>query len=176
MSDLDSLARWSRHLRVATIAALVALPVGALAMLLSDAPGFTALAASLSVPPEALAPRLAPLVLALAFAPTLVLLWVLDRMRQLFGAFAGGAVLTSQAARFIRQIGQGFLVLAILPLLTRPALTVLLTAGAEPGQRVLALGVDSRMAAFALLAGLLVVIGWAMGQAAEAAAENRAFV
>ena len=97
-------------------------------------------------------------------------------MRKLFGAYVKGHVLTEASARLIQRIGQGFLALAIVPFVLRPVQSVLMTLANPPGERSITIGLDSDMIFFALSGGLIVVIGWAMREAADVAAENKSFV
>ena len=70
----------------------------------------------------------------------------------------------------------GFLALAIVPFVLIPVQSVLLSWANPAGQRSLTVSLSTAMLGFALAAGLLIVIGWAMRDASDVAAENRAFV
>ena len=113
---------------------------------------------------------------AVGLLPALVLIWTLFQMRRLFLDFSHGQILTPDAGKGVRRIGQGFLVLALVPLIVHPVQSVLLSWAAGPGQRQISIGFSSDMLGFALVSGLLIVIGWALGIAADTAAENRSFV
>lgn len=167
--------RLARALQLACLGVMILLPaVVALTPLLMD-PADLVRATGLT-----LAPKVSDTQIWLAFAtgliPLAILLLTLNQMRHLFAIFAFGDALTVLAARRVRRIGQGFLALATAPLLIRPIQSVLLTWNADPGQREIAISLDSNMLGFALVSGLLIVIGWAMAHAAAMAEENRAFV
>ncbi len=175
MSNLEHVRKLAGVLRGITIAAMVVLPlviVGGLAAL-----PLTPDVLSVDITPSPDATR-TQLILAagLSLLRPLILLWTLNEMRKLFGAYISGDVLTDHAARLIQRIGQGFVAMAVVPFLLRPVQSVLLTMANPPGQRSLAVGLDSEMIFFALSGGLIIVIGWAMREASAAAAENRAIV
>ena len=114
--------------------------------------------------------------LVVSLVPLLLFLWTLDRMRRLFESYAVGAILTARAAEQIVDIGKGFFALALAPLVVKPVVSVLNSLGNAPGERELVISLHSDTLFFALVSGLLIVIGWAMRQAAEIAEDNRAIV
>lgn len=103
-------------------------------------------------------------------------LFVLLNMRNLFGRYAAGEVLTAACADHIRQIGTGFVVISILNLLIPTAQALVLTLGNPAGSRALMVQISPDSMGFLLAGGLLVAIGWAMTEAARAAEENAGFV
>lgn len=106
----------------------------------------------------------------------LIFLLTLNEMRKLFGAYAGKEILTAHCARLIQRIGQGFLALAFVSFAQGPVQSVLLTMGNLPGEHSLVVALTNDMVFFALSGGLIIVIGWAMREASEAAAENKLIV
>ncbi|MEL6683192.1 MAG: hypothetical protein AAFQ09_11180 [Pseudomonadota bacterium] len=114
--------------------------------------------------------------LSLGLINPLILVFTLNAMRKLFAAYKKGEVLTDGSALLIQRIGQGFLALALATFLLRPIQVLLLTITNPPGQRSIAIAVNSEMIFIALSGGLILVIGWAMREASAAAAENRSFV
>ena len=112
----------------------------------------------------------------LGLFPNLLLIWAIYQMRGLFGLYRRGEVLTRPAALHIRQIGFALTGIGILPLLVRPLQTVLLTMANPPGSRSISFAISSSDLGYLLGGGLMILIGWAMLQAAEVAEENRAFV
>lgn len=114
---------------------------------------------------------------ALASVPAaLAMLWTLQRMHLLFRQFRQREVLTHRAARLIRQIGTGLLLVAVFRILAHPVQSLVLTLPAPVGSRMVSVNFSSSDLGFLLAAGLMVVIGWAMEDAARAADENRSFV
>ena len=97
-------------------------------------------------------------------------------MRGLFALYRRGQILTDAAAERIRRIGAALVVLAVAGTLLHTAQALLLTIDNPAGQRHLVLSLSSDSLGFLLSGGLLVVIGWAMREAARAAAENASFV
>lgn len=104
------------------------------------------------------------------------LLWVLWQMRALLDCYRRGEVLTDRAAMHILRVGQGLGLLAGLRLLSSTALVLIVTHDNPPGQRMLSIAISSDTVGLALASGLLILIGWAMRQAAEVAQENASFV
>lgn len=174
MPKLYHVSRWARILRGVTITAMVALPITITVGLLNTSfmpdpiNGITA-------SPEATRGQIITIV-ALNLISAIILLLTLNEMRKLFGEYVKGHILTEASARFIQRIGTGFLALAIVPFVLRPVQTLLMTLANPPGERGIAIGLDSDMIFFALSGGLIVVIGWAMREASDVAAENKSFV
>ncbi len=178
MSQLNRVSKWAAVLRGITIAAMVVLPITIIGGLFNTPLVPQALNGALegvAVSPDATRGQLIAVV-ALNLISPLILLLTLNEMRKLFGAYIAGQVLTESSARLIQRIGQGFLALAIVPFILRPIQSVLLTLANPPGERSLAVGLDSDMIFFALSGGLIMVIGWAMREASDVASENRSFV
>jgi len=176
--SLNHVSKWAAILRGVTIAAMIVLPVTVLGGLFNTPLVPAALNGTLdgvAVSPDATSGQLITVV-ALNLISPLILLLTLNEMRKLFGAYVEGHVLTENSARLIQRIGQGFLALAVVPFVLRPIQTVLLTLANPPGERSLAIGLDSDMIFFALSGGLIMVIGWAMREASDVAAENKSFV
>jgi len=178
MSKLVHVAKWAAVLRGITIGAMVVLPVTIISGLITTPLVPEALNSGLgdiTVSPNATRAQLITVV-ALNLISPLILFLTLNEMRKLFGAYVDGQVLTEASARLIQSIGQGFLALAAVPFFIKPVQSVLLTLANPPGERSLAVGLDSDMIFFALSGGLIVVIGWAMREASDVAAENKSFV
>lgn len=116
------------------------------------------------------------LALLLGFIPFGIGLWLLVTMRALLGLYAQGQALSVDAAGDIRRIGLGLLALGVLPIVIRPVQGVLLSWNNPPGERMLSVFFGSNDIGFLLGGAVMLMIGWAMAEAAEAAAENRAFV
>lgn len=112
----------------------------------------------------------------LGFIPLGIGLWLLVTMRALLGLYAQGQALSVDAAGDIRRIGLGLLALGVLPIVIRPVQAVLLSWNNPPGERMVSVFFGSNDIGFVLGGAVMLMIGWAMAEAAEAAAENRAFV
>ncbi|MEO8530598.1 MAG: hypothetical protein ABI459_05205 [Deltaproteobacteria bacterium] len=172
MNNLDRLKKRASWLRVATLCVVVALPV------------LIGAALTLNMPMTALPQPVSPDVTrgqvmsaqALGLVSVAALIWTLLRMRQLFGAYAAGDVLSEANALTIQRIGQGMLAVAALGVVVRPVQSLILTLENASGQRAIAVSLSSADIGFLLAGGLLSVIGWAMHEAAQAADENRSFV
>lgn len=174
----SQITRLSKWLYLAATVTLFALPLAALWGLFSAWSD-----------PTQLATRFAHLPAGTAFTPTKALLTaaigavmlppallLLAEMRRLFRGYAKGEVLTAQSAIHIRRIGQCLVGLAGLGVIIPTLQGIALTADNPTGSRVLAIALTSDTIGFALAGGLLVVIGWAMAEAARAAEENASFI
>ncbi|EBA13580.1 hypothetical protein [Roseobacter sp. CCS2] len=178
MTKLSKVSQWAAVLRGLTIAAMIVLPVTIMGGLFATPLVPEAINRSLSdinVSQDITRTQLI-IVVALNLISPAILLVTLNEMRKLFGAYVGGDILSEKSAHLIQRVGQGFLALAIVPFILRPIQTVLLTYANPPGERSLAVGLDSDMIFFALSGGLIVIIGWAMREASDVAAENKSFV
>lgn len=166
--------RWAVALRVLVVIAMVVIALAVVfGAAFAEVPTELAAAAGLSEPPARITIVAAALIGAI---PTLAILYVLGQMFGLFGLYAAGETLTPLCARHISRIGSGLLVSALLEIVTRPAQIVLLSLANPPGERVLAVSLQGADLGLVLAGGLLVTIGWAMGDAVRAAEENRSFV
>ncbi|GLQ36371.1 hypothetical protein GCM10007939_26550 [Amylibacter marinus] len=114
--------------------------------------------------------------MSLGFLSILMWIWLLNNMRQLFQRFSHGEILTKQSANHIQRIGLGFLLIGLWEMLLPPLQSMLLTLSNDAGQRSISVTLNSDMLGLLLAAGLMTLIGWAMGEASDIAAENKAFV
>ncbi|WP_092783421.1 hypothetical protein [Jannaschia pohangensis] len=113
------------------------------------------------------------LIEALLMAVGIYVLW---QVRALFGAYAAGDILTLESAQTLQRAGGGLLALAGCNIVATAVQGVLLTWANPPGQRQLAVGISNTEIWFLLTGGLLMVVGWALVEAARQADENRGFV
>ncbi len=109
----------------------------------------------------------------LALLPALAALWV---ARRLFLGYARGEIFTAAAARRLGAIGCLLLAGVGTGAVARTLAVLALTWENPPGQRQLALSFSSHDFGLAVLALLLMVVGWVLGEAARLADENRQFV
>ena len=114
--------------------------------------------------------------LAIMAVPLSAILCGLWHVRLLFGAYERGEVFTGEAARHIRLAGVALAANAIAAVLVHPFASVLLTYDKAPGTRQLSISFGSDHYMLLLTGGLLIVIGWIMGEAARLADENRQIV
>ena len=112
----------------------------------------------------------------IGLVPMIVWVWTLDQMRRLFACYKIGAVLSDRSAHFIQRIGFGLMGIGLAQLALVPIQSLLLTISNPPGERSLSIGLTSDMLGFLMAAGMMIIIGWAMREASDVAAENRAFV
>ncbi|MGV6848762.1 MAG: DUF2975 domain-containing protein [Marinibacterium sp.] len=161
-------------LQALTLAAIIALPVVLLWATLSPDVWQSILPPGVSAAQPATAQRLG--LLAVSLLPAAALLWALVTIWRLFGRYRQGVIFGVECSRYIRRTGQALLMFAVLRLIAYPAQVVLLTAGNAPGERSLAVSISHADLGLVLGGGLLLVIGWVMGQAAQLAEDNAGFV
>ncbi|MFO1201971.1 MAG: DUF2975 domain-containing protein [Tabrizicola sp.] len=116
----------------------------------------------------------AGLVAAVALVSVLPMVAALRGMVRLFGAYRDGEVLSEANADAILRIGRNLLLVALFTVLAPTLQTLILSWNAV--QKTLAVGIDGGTLGFLMAAGLLTVIGYAMGEAARVKAENEGFV
>ena len=172
------LKRLAGVLKIASSAAMVLLPLSLLVPLWGD--GLTRADAMKAFPGLHIWPGVETWQLVVAMGlgclAAIAGIWVLWQMRGLFRLYQMGEVLTDAAARHIRKIGQGLLAVAILPVVVFPLQTVILTMNNPEGERSVAVGFELNDVAFLLAGGMLVLIGWAMGEASRMAQDHAAIV
>jgi hypothetical protein len=178
MHHLNHVKKWARILEWATIIGLVTIPIAIIGALFSTPITLDTVAQKLEN--IAVSPATTPLqvyvAVGLNLIPPIILLFTLNRMRQLFGSYRQGQILTDQSALLIQRIGQGFLSLAVVPFVLQPILSVVLSFANPSGERSVSINLNSEMFFFAAAGGLIIIIGWAMREASDMASENRAFV
>lgn len=116
----------------------------------------------------------AGLVAAVGIVSVLPMVAALRAMARLFDQYRAGNVLSAENAGTILRIGRALLLVAVFTVLTPTLQTLILSWNAT--QRTLAVGLDGGTLGFLMAAGLVTVIGWAMGEAARIKAENEGFV
>lgn len=176
MGDLERLGKLSGILYAAALALSAVLP---LLVLVYAGKGVTDPASLLSRAPMVPAGTLvtkaqAGLVGALGLVAVLPMVAALRAMARLFSQFREGVVLSAENALTILHIGRALVLVAIFTVLVPTLQTLILSWNAQ--QKTLAIGIDSGTLGFLMAAGLLTVIGWAMGEAARVKAENEGFV
>jgi amino acid transporter len=98
------------------------------------------------------------------------------RMRNLFTRYRKGDILTEPCARDILRIGQALFVVAAMTVVVPTLQVLILSWNNPPGGRILSVGLDGSTLGFLLSGGLLIVIGWVMREAAQAAEDAKGFV
>lgn len=110
---------------------------------------------------------------ALSVALVLLALW---HMRALFALYRDGRILGRETANRIRRIGQAVLALSVVGVLGDTLVVLALTLDNPPGERTLSVAFGNDDLFLAMAAGLLIVIGWAMTEAARVAEDNAGFI
>jgi len=113
---------------------------------------------------------------AIAAVPIGVMIWGLWHVRALFGEFTLGRVFTETAARHLQMFGASVLAQGPLGPLMSVALTVLLTLGNPPGERLLAVTFSIYDYFALVVGGVLFAAASIMREAAHIADENASFV
>ncbi|NSX53653.1 DUF2975 domain-containing protein [Parasulfitobacter algicola] len=178
MINLNNVQKWARNLEWLTMISLIVIPVAIAATLFTTPITPDMLDQRLetfAVSPNISQPEMY-IAVTLNLIPVIILLFTLNTMRQLFGLYRQGQILTDTCARLIQRIGQGFLALALAPFLLNPMLSYILSRANPSGERSISVSLNSDMFFFAIAGGLIIIIGWALREASDLAAENRAFV
>lgn len=178
MDSLLQTRRIARPLSLLTTAVLIAYPLALLAMALTGSFNIAYLRDTydLVALPEvfALPALIATYAIALvSVALTCAVLW---NIRALLRLFSQGDVVGPETARIISRIGTLLLVLATYSVVAHTLTVLALTLGNPPGGRSLSVAVNSTDLFLFIAAGMMIVIGLAMSEAARIADENRAFV
>jgi Protein of unknown function (DUF2975) len=113
---------------------------------------------------------------AVSVLPVAVGLYALWQLWQLFTEYAAGRVFGRIAAQRLRRFAWALLGAALLAPLVRAAMSVVLTLGNPPGQRMLVLGFSWNDYLAVLLAAVLIAIATVMAEAVRVAEENEGFV
>lgn len=104
---------------------------------------------------------------------TLVVLW---HLLTLLSLYQRGRVLTPDNAKGILRIGQGLVALAAFGVLAQTLDILAITWGNPSGQRQLTLSLTHIDVELVLAGGVMMLIGWAMQQAAEMADDHAAII
>jgi hypothetical protein len=126
--------------------------------------------------PEMLSWQNSRVFVAVGLVPWVAAFAALWQMRRLFQHYRRGDMLSEGCALAIRRIGIAVLALLGLQVLTHPLQVLALTLGNPEGQRSVSVAFGSNDMALLLTGALILLIGWAMGEAVAAAGENRSFV
>lgn len=113
---------------------------------------------------------------AVSVLPVAVGLYALWQLWQLFAEYAAGRVFGRIAAQRLRRFAWALLGAALLAPLVRAAMSVVLTIGNPPGQRMLVLGFSWNDYLAVLLSAVLIAIATVMAEAVRVAEENEGFV
>lgn len=96
--------------------------------------------------------------------------------RGLFSQFARGQVLEPRTGQDLRLIGGLIAAYAALTPVVKSLMTLVLTAGNPPGQRLFAVSIGTHELVLTLLGGMILVLGHVMAEAARIADDNRQIV
>lgn len=178
MTEPDRIRTLSRWLRIGATAAMVLLPCAAVWAVGTSMANPENLASAFPVLPPAtsLTQTKALFVGLVGSLPLLPTLYGLLQMRNLFGRYISGEVLSEVCAVHIRRIGSVFVTLACLGILVPTVQLLILTFDSARGERLLSIAISSESIGLLLAGGLITVVGWAMSGAARAADENAGFV
>ena len=113
---------------------------------------------------------------AVSVLPVAVGLYALWQLWQLFAEYAAGRVFGTAAAQRLRRFAWALLGTAVLAPMVRAAMSVVLTFGNPPGQRMLVIGLSWNDYLAVLLAVVLIAIATVMAEAVRVAEENESFV
>ena len=178
MLELRKVFRLARSLKWITVVAMIGLPITIVGGLMTTPLTSAALndtVDGITTSLDATRWQLITVVILNLLSP-LILFLTLNEMRKLFDLYTRGEVLTDASADLIKDIGQGFLALAIIPLVLNPVRSALLTLANESEARSIVVSFSSEMFFLALAGGLIIVIGGAMREASRVMTENQSIV
>lgn len=113
---------------------------------------------------------------AVSLLPIGVGLYALWQLWRLFAEYGAGRVFGRAALARLKRFAWALLAAALLAPLARAAMSVLLTVGNPPGQRMLVIGFSWNDYLAVLLAAVLIAIATVMAEAVRVAEENESFV
>ena len=96
--------------------------------------------------------------------PVWVTFW---NMRGLFGHYRSGDIVGADCAHHILRIGWAMLAMALWGVLGRTLQILALTHDNADGGKILTIGIEGSSLGLLLAGGLLITIGWVMGEAAR---------
>lgn len=111
-----------------------------------------------------------------SLAGAAVVLYGVSRLRRLFALYGDGQVFTHESARCIRGFALAIIVYAAVAPIIGGLLSVVLTMGNPPGERVLAISMSSNELALLFLGACLLVISWVMIESSRLADDNAQIV
>lgn len=114
--------------------------------------------------------------IAVSIIPVVFMLFALNGMRKLFALYRLGDPLAPQAGPLIKSIGANLLLSVGSGIIVTPVRTGLMSLSNPPGERSISVGITTSDIGFVLVAGLLLMIGWSMSEAAKVVAENKEFI
>lgn len=114
--------------------------------------------------------------LAISAVPLAVLVFGLYQVRLIFKDFGEGRMISETLARRLELFGGAVALQALLNPLVGAALSVALTMGNPPGERLVAVSLSSHDAVSVVVGLLVIGVGAVMREAARMAEENAGFV
>lgn len=123
---------------------------------------------------------LSPLSRFLAFLaqlpPTLIVMYQFVILRRLFGFYEKGKIFAAENVECYRRLGWMLMVWVGCEIAGNSLLSVALTLGNPPGQRVITLGVSSAELASLFIGSVVLVVSWVMDEGRKIAEEQSLFV
>ena len=169
-SNLETIQRHSRRLTLLCTVVLVALPPLYVAYWLA----FNHLTPDMTEPALAQLPVDGPLdlgqrlmVLAVTALPVAAMWGGVRALRTLFRRYAEGLVFSAESADCLRRFGFYCVAYAGASILTVPLLSLGLTLGNPPGQRLLSIGLEGSDLTALFLGAIIAVVARVLGEAAR---------
>jgi hypothetical protein len=114
--------------------------------------------------------------MGVAALPLILSLYGLWHLRLLFAAYREGRIFGGEAPTHLLKVGLAMAGNAFAGVLAHSLGSVILTYDNAPGERHFSLMLSDNTYTLILTGGLLVVIGWVMGEAARISDENRQII
>ena len=113
---------------------------------------------------------------AISLLPAGLTIFALEQLRRLFGRYAQGVIFAAGNSRHLRRFALSVIGLALLQPLTIALLSVALSWGNPPGQRMLTLSVGTPEVSMLFVGAVFLVIAWIMELGRELAEEQAQIV
>ena len=113
---------------------------------------------------------------AISLLPAGLTIFALERLRRLFGCYAQGVIFAAANSRHLRSFALSVIGLALLQPLTVALLSVALSWGNPPGQRMLTLSFGTPEISMLFVGTVFLVIAWIMELGRELAEEQAQIV
>ncbi|MEM8590098.1 MAG: DUF2975 domain-containing protein [Pseudomonadota bacterium] len=176
MSALTRVARLAGILRITCAIGMVALPALVLIEFwTSDVTGFLGVRAGITTI-DAIPLPARILALVVAMIPIGLGVYGLYWLQRLFALYRAGTVFAVANSRCLKMFAWTQIISGLLQPVIGAALSVIISWHNPPGQRMLAITLDSNMLGTLLFGLLILVIAWVMGEASRVADENAQFV
>lgn len=108
--------------------------------------------------------------------PLAALVYGLHQLAALFRLYENGSIFTEQSVACFRALGRTMLVWVLCHFVKNSLISVALTLGNPPGQRMITLGLDASDFGGLFVGGVVLTITWVMDEARKIKEDNELFI